>query len=287
MSLRPVPPPSPRGKKSLSLNTPVLWTLHALFTACFTSPAFPRHVLRHFATHPPTWSWTRKDGPDKDQTSQAPTFPISCGKDDPKAVHWVCHIFHSFRAHLSESSFEADSGRVKKGILLIYQNNMLVHLRGQLERPAPPPLQNSPPKPGGPPSAPAKPPPAKTVEPSDLVVPGPHLFPRGVFSPPSPTAARTVVPTAPPSNPPSPLSSVSTALSHAAHPSHPWLQPILDHKDLPTYLPQRWYPPSTSQFLMMSPQWSLFTSPAFRPSTLGLTPMGTSRSPGTSRILNW
>ncbi|KAG6370343.1 hypothetical protein JVT61DRAFT_12150 [Boletus reticuloceps] len=129
---------------------------------------------------------------------------------------------------------------------------MLVHLRGQLGCPAPPPLQNSPPKPGGPPSAPAKPPPAKTAEPSDLVALVHEMraeldrlkeevraltFSLVASSPPpSTTAACTVVPTAPPSNPPSSLSSVSTALSRVAHPSHPWLQPILDHKDLPTYL---------------------------------------------------
>ncbi|KAG6378027.1 hypothetical protein JVT61DRAFT_13706 [Boletus reticuloceps] len=186
MPLGPVPPPSPRGKKvpppkhTCPLDSPCPIRVsdagkryHSFprgsFCARFTPPSFPRHVLRHFAIHPPTWSWTRKDGLDKDRTSQAPTFPISYRKVNPKAVRWVCHIFHSFRAHLSESSFEADSGRVKKGILLIYQNNMLVHLRGQLGHPVPFPPQNSPPKPGGPPSAPATPPSVKSAESLDLV----------------------------------------------------------------------------------------------------------------------
>ncbi|KAF8122783.1 hypothetical protein EV363DRAFT_1182024, partial [Boletus edulis] len=39
-------------------------------------------------------------GSNKGRTTNIPSFPISCGKDAPKAICWITSLFHSFKTHL-------------------------------------------------------------------------------------------------------------------------------------------------------------------------------------------
>ncbi|KAI6028089.1 hypothetical protein EDC04DRAFT_2605831 [Pisolithus marmoratus] len=92
-----------------------------------------RFILANFTSHPSTWTWVTKDGPNKGKSFQVPTTPITCDKTMPKAVHWMVTVFHSYKAHLNPIAIDSDTGRVKQGWLWLYQNNMYVHLRGQLK----------------------------------------------------------------------------------------------------------------------------------------------------------
>ncbi|KAI6028249.1 hypothetical protein EDC04DRAFT_2605727 [Pisolithus marmoratus] len=186
MPLEPTPQQSPRGKNSsppkhqcpTSDPCPVHLSdigkrYHSFpkgtFKARFAPPVLPRFVLAHFASHPSTWTWVTKDGPNKGKSFQVPTTPITCDKTAPKAVRWMVAVFHSYKAHPNPVAIDSDNGRVKQGWLRLYQNNMYVHLRGQLKaraspkrasppttKPPPTPLPACP-KPGSAPSTTANP----------------------------------------------------------------------------------------------------------------------------------
>ncbi|KAI6004332.1 hypothetical protein EDC04DRAFT_2611660 [Pisolithus marmoratus] len=124
------------------------------FKARFIPPSAPRFVVKHLAAHPPSWTWTTKGGPNKDRSFQVPTIPITCNKAAPRAIHWVVAVFHSFKAHLNPIAIDGETGKVKPGWLRLYQNNLYVHLRGQMKEtavpkrappPTPKPSSTSPP----------------------------------------------------------------------------------------------------------------------------------------------
>ncbi|KAI6006400.1 hypothetical protein EDC04DRAFT_2611472 [Pisolithus marmoratus] len=140
MPLDSQPPPSPHGKvlnpKHCCLSTepcPIRLSdvgkrYHAFpkgtFKARFIPLIFPKFILRHFASHPPVWTWTTKDGPNKGKSFQVPTIPIVCEKTAPCTVHWVVVVFHSFKTHLHPITIDTDSGKVHQGWLHLYQNNL-------------------------------------------------------------------------------------------------------------------------------------------------------------------
>ncbi|KAI6043306.1 hypothetical protein EDC04DRAFT_2600197 [Pisolithus marmoratus] len=95
-----------------------------MFKARFAPPVLPRFVLAHFTSHPSTWTWVTKDGPNKGKSFQVPTTPITCDKTAPKAVRWMVAVFHSYKAHLNPVAIDSDNGRVKQGWLWLYQNNI-------------------------------------------------------------------------------------------------------------------------------------------------------------------
>ena len=117
MPLEPQPPPSPLGKASkrprhhcdplipcaLHLSD-IGKSYHAFpkgtFCARYTPPTIPHSVLHYYMANPFSWSWTTKAGPKAGQTFSVPTIPISCKKDDHKAIHWTVSLFHSFKTHL-------------------------------------------------------------------------------------------------------------------------------------------------------------------------------------------
>ncbi|KAI6020500.1 hypothetical protein EDC04DRAFT_2901730 [Pisolithus marmoratus] len=47
-------------------------------------------------------------------------------------------MFHSFKAHLNPIAIDGESGKVRSGWLRLYQNNLYVHLRGQMKETAAP-----------------------------------------------------------------------------------------------------------------------------------------------------
>ncbi|KAI5997348.1 hypothetical protein EDC04DRAFT_2977959 [Pisolithus marmoratus] len=108
------------------------------FKARFIPPSAPCFVVKHLAAHPPSWTWTTKGGPNKDRSFQVPTIPITCDKAAPRAIHWVVAVFHSFKAHLNPIAIDGETGKVKPGWLRLYQNNLYVHLRGQMKETAVP-----------------------------------------------------------------------------------------------------------------------------------------------------
>ncbi|KAI6037797.1 hypothetical protein EDC04DRAFT_2604467 [Pisolithus marmoratus] len=129
------------------------------FKARFSPPAAPRFVLKHLTTHPLTWTWTTKEGPNKGRSFQVPTIPIVCEKAAPKAIHWIVAVFHSFKTHLNPVALDSESGKVKQGWLRLYQNNLYIHLQGQMKVTTapkrPPPIQSlSHPPPTAPPPGP-------------------------------------------------------------------------------------------------------------------------------------
>ncbi|KAI6002677.1 hypothetical protein EDC04DRAFT_2908408 [Pisolithus marmoratus] len=141
MPLEPLPQQSPRGKNPsppkhqcpTSDLCPVRLSdigkrYHSFhkgtFKARFAPPVLPRFVLAHFASHPSTWTWVTKDGPNKGKSFQVPTTPITCAKTAPRAIHWMVAVFHSFKAHLNPVAIDSDTGRVKQGWLRLYQNNI-------------------------------------------------------------------------------------------------------------------------------------------------------------------
>ncbi|KAI6137010.1 hypothetical protein F5141DRAFT_1209314 [Pisolithus sp. B1] len=148
MPLDPVPPPSPHGnnpspKHHCATSSPCIIQLsdvgrhyHSFpkgtFQAHFTPPILPKLVLHHFAAHPPTWTWTTKDGPSKGKSFKVPTIPIACDCSAPWVVQWIIMVFHSFKAHLNPVTLDPQSGRVLPRWLCLYQNNFYVHLQSQL-----------------------------------------------------------------------------------------------------------------------------------------------------------
>ncbi|KAI5990528.1 hypothetical protein EDC04DRAFT_2911925 [Pisolithus marmoratus] len=166
MPLEPLPPPSPHGKiqsppkHTCSTAEPCQIRLSDIgkcyhsfpkgsFKARFIPPSAPRFVVKHLAAHPPSWTWTTKGGPNKDRSFQVPTIPITCDKAAPRAIHWVVAVFHSFKAHLNPVAIDGETGKVKPGWLRLYQNNLYVHLRGQMKetavpKRAPPPTPKPP-----------------------------------------------------------------------------------------------------------------------------------------------
>ncbi|KAI5993388.1 hypothetical protein EDC04DRAFT_2910794 [Pisolithus marmoratus] len=125
-----------------------------MFKAHFAPPVLPRFMLTHFASNPSTWTWTTKDGPNKGKSFQVPTIPIKCDKSAPKAIHCMVAVFHLYKAHLNPVALDSDNGRVKQGWLRLYQNNMYVHLRGQLKGRTPPKQATPPPPKPCPPTHP-------------------------------------------------------------------------------------------------------------------------------------
>ena len=144
MPLEPQPPPSPLEKASKRPHhhcdplIPCALCLsdigkgyHAFpkgtFCARYIPPTIPCLVLHYYAANPFSWSWTTKAGPKAGQTFLVPTIPISCKKDDHKAIHWTVSLFHSFKTHLHPEAMNPETGRVLPSFVRIYQNNMLLH----------------------------------------------------------------------------------------------------------------------------------------------------------------
>ncbi|KAI6013531.1 hypothetical protein EDC04DRAFT_2904542 [Pisolithus marmoratus] len=173
MPLDPLPPPSPHGKVASTKHCcsstepcPICLSdvgrrFHSFpkgtFRARFSPPIVPRYVLRFLASHPPVWTWTTKDGPNKGKSFQVPTVPIMCEKTAPRAVRWLVVVFHSFNTHLNPVALDTESGKVHQGWLRLYQNNLHVHLQSQLKASSPPPppaklLPPTPHPPGRPPA---------------------------------------------------------------------------------------------------------------------------------------
>ncbi|KAG6372124.1 hypothetical protein JVT61DRAFT_7903 [Boletus reticuloceps] len=117
------PPPILCHLTHLSLSLPPLLSTSALEKQLF--------VLAYFFTHPFSWKWTTRGGPNKGKSFPVPTIPTACTQVDHRAVRWTVDLFHSFKAHLSDSAlFE---GRVRPDIIKLYQNNMLIHYWSQLK----------------------------------------------------------------------------------------------------------------------------------------------------------
>ena len=144
MPLEPLQPPSPCGKNSPSAKTsqpPHSKPKHkcsssqpcdiclsnigkifhtfptGIFHTCYTPPAISKAVLDYFSTHPFSWSWTTKSGPNM------ATFHW---KSSNRSVHWTVDLFHSVKAHLSPQILDI-KGRVPIPLVHIYQSNMLIH----------------------------------------------------------------------------------------------------------------------------------------------------------------
>ncbi|KAI6006361.1 hypothetical protein EDC04DRAFT_2611516 [Pisolithus marmoratus] len=174
MPLDPLPPSSPRGKvvstKHCCLSTepcPIRLSdvgrrFHSFpkgtFRARFSPPIVPRVVLCYLASHPPVWTWTTKDGPNKGKSFQVPMVPIICEKTAPRAICWLVTVFHLFKTHLHPVALDTDTGKVRQGWLCLYQNNLRVHLQSQLKAssPPPPPAKPLPPTPRPPGKTPAE-----------------------------------------------------------------------------------------------------------------------------------
>ncbi|KAG6372371.1 hypothetical protein JVT61DRAFT_7813 [Boletus reticuloceps] len=97
----------------------------------FSPPTIPKFVLVYFLTHPFSWKWTTRGGPNKGKSFSVPTIPTACTQVDHRAVRWTVDLFHSFKAHLSDGALI--EGRVRPDIVKLYQNNMLIHYRSQLK----------------------------------------------------------------------------------------------------------------------------------------------------------
>ncbi|KAF8139729.1 hypothetical protein EV363DRAFT_1444196 [Boletus edulis] len=211
MPLDPIPPPSSCGKVPPPKH---IWsTISCLPKGHLQSPLYSSCISSTRPSSPCcTWSWVTKTGPNKGKPHTIPSFPISGGKEAPKAIRWLTSLFHSFKTHLHALALEPDSGRVLQPIVQLYQNNMLVHLHGQHTPPT-----NTPP-----------PPSLRAVKPHPLP-PVTHFMALASWQlsipPLSPCTAPTVLPprsTSP--HPRSPTSSTATKQERTAHPDHQWLQ---------------------------------------------------------------
>ena len=196
-----------------------------------------------------SWSWTTKAGPKAGQTFSVPTIPISCKKDDHKAIHWTVFLFHSFKTHLHPEAMNPETGRVLPSFVRIYQNNMLLHFRSQIWLKTPQPTSKDP-SPPQPPSSHPTPSHANTDnagfdachEIAELWAEIAELRsqlrsitqPHEAFS--SPTSPITAPMMLPPPHQSSPTSSISTTHSQTAAPNLPWLQEVLDNPRCPTFL---------------------------------------------------
>ncbi|KAI6018626.1 hypothetical protein BKA83DRAFT_4532065 [Pisolithus microcarpus] len=124
-------------------------------------------TISYFASHPPTWTWAVKAGPNKGKTFQVPTIPIVCDDGAPRAVHWMVGVFHLFKAHLNPIAIDATTGRVLPDWLRLYQNNLYIHLHSQVKARSPHP------KPA---------PPTTTPTPSGTQTVGTHPKPKGLIT---------------------------------------------------------------------------------------------------------
>lgn len=116
------------------------------FWAHYCPPSIPKSILQHFAAHTPYWSWTTKAGPNAGKSFNVPTVPTACKKGSPRATQWIISLFHSFKAHLNPQALDPN-GWVLPAHVRLYQNNMLIHLRGLLGNPLSQPTPASPPRP--------------------------------------------------------------------------------------------------------------------------------------------
>ena len=110
------------------------------FRAQFAPRAIPCSVLRYLQTHPTTWSWTIKAGPNAGKSFTIPSVPTLCGKDSPKVILWIVSIFHVFKSQLNTQALATETGWVLPDYVRLYQNNMLFHIKArQARQSAPPP----------------------------------------------------------------------------------------------------------------------------------------------------
>ncbi|KAI6118893.1 hypothetical protein EDD16DRAFT_1707111 [Pisolithus croceorrhizus] len=130
MPLEPVPPSYPVGK----VPHP---STNGTFRARFSPPALPKAVASYLTKNPPIWTWSIRAGPNEGKSFQVPTIPIACDKTAPRAVKWIVAVFHSFKAHLSPTAIDAETGRVHSAWLWLYQNNLLIHICNQLKARSP------------------------------------------------------------------------------------------------------------------------------------------------------
>ena len=213
----------------------------------FVPPAVPVSVQRYLKSHPPTWSWTIKAGPNAGKSFSVPTVPTTCSKDSPGAVQWLVSTFHAFKAILTPMAFDKKTRQVLPAYVKLFQNNMLIHLvqqsRSQMG-PPPPTKSKAPPGPPLPPSAPRVE--IATLRSELAALQAEFEEFKSLYesssskgsSPPSiasaPHAASTVVPAHPPS--PSTVSTMSIVQERTTQPQHTWIQPILDHLHCPAFL---------------------------------------------------
>ena len=217
------------------------------FRTRYTPPAIPKSVLDHFATHPFTWSWTTKSGPNAGKSFPVPYIPTFCRKSDNQSVRWTVDLFHSFKAHLSPQLLDA-KGRVPTPLVRIYQSNMLIHFHRQassikqLPKPASiPPPPPPPPKQRGPADPPAKP----TTELERLRAEVTRLrkwvadlLSRHQASPPIPSISPLrPPPRGPYSSPPDPATlSDPWCPTVPGFPDQPRFQRLLDHPSCPVFV---------------------------------------------------
>ena len=262
MALDSQPPPPPMGKSSspskhqCSLTSPCTILLsevgkryHAFpkgtFRTRFAPPAVPHSVLSHIKAHPLTWTWTTKAGPSAGKSFNVPTVPTSCRKDSPKVIMWIVSIFHAFKSQLAPCALDPATGCVLPAYVKVYQNNMLIHLRGQQARPVA--------KPPSPPSCPraqlgTSSHPTGNGSPAEIEALRAEIvalhadfqafkasFESDSSSSPSPPPSPRTAPTVVPPNPPSPFTPSTSSMVEEgkAHPSHPWLQEIIDSPHCP------------------------------------------------------
>ncbi|KAF8439492.1 hypothetical protein L210DRAFT_986555 [Boletus edulis BED1] len=110
MPLDPIPPPSSCGKVPPPKH---IWsTIFCLPKGHLQSPLYSSCISSTRPSSPCcTWSWVTKTGPNKGKPHTIPSFPISGGKEAPKAIRWLTSLFHSFKTHLHALALEPDSGR--------------------------------------------------------------------------------------------------------------------------------------------------------------------------------
>ena len=76
--------------------------LKETFHAHYTPSTIPHSVLCYYMANSFSWSWTTKAGPKVGQTFSVPTIPISCKKDDHKAILYIGPYLYS--THLKPTS---------------------------------------------------------------------------------------------------------------------------------------------------------------------------------------
>ncbi|KIM64579.1 hypothetical protein SCLCIDRAFT_23316 [Scleroderma citrinum Foug A] len=215
------------------------------FRTRFAPPAVPCSMLSHIKAHPLTWTWTMKAGPKAGKSFTVPTVPTSCRKDSPKAIMWIVSIFHAFKSQLTPCALDPATGWVLPTYVKVYQNNMLIHLRGQQAHPVAKP--SSPPShPRAQPGIPSHPTgnrPLAEIEALRAEIMALHAkfqafktsFKSDLSSSPSPPPSPCTAPTVVPPNPPSPSTTSTSSMVEEgkAHSNHPWLQEIIDSPRCP------------------------------------------------------
>ena len=128
------------------------------------SPVYPCMGPPSHQSPPPMWTWKLCTGPRAGTILMVPTVLIHCPGDAHRAVKWLVSIFHLFKSSLCASSSLTPNGRVLPPLVRVYQNNMLIHITGQLRlhdrlHPPQPNPGATPPQSSKPPSARLPPPP--------------------------------------------------------------------------------------------------------------------------------